>query len=159
MELAYASLHQLCGPLLDRLELLPGPQRHALEVVFGLSDGDAPGRFLVGLAVLGLLSERRPSARCWPDRRRAVAGPDVGADARVRGAPRAGRARRLGVRGPGRRRCAPPLPELPLVGLRNGDARAVLRSAVRFRLDEQVATASSPRRAATRSRWSSCPAA
>jgi len=38
MELAYASLHQLCGPLLDRLERLPEPQRQAMEVVFGLSD-------------------------------------------------------------------------------------------------------------------------
>ena len=43
MELAFASLHQLCGPMLDRLERLPAPQRHALEVVFGLSAGAAPG--------------------------------------------------------------------------------------------------------------------
>jgi predicted ATPase len=57
MELAYASLHQLCGPLLDRLSRLPVPQRRALEVVFGLGDGDAPDRFLVALAVLSLLSE------------------------------------------------------------------------------------------------------
>ena len=57
MELAYAGLHQLCGPMLHRLERLPAPQRQALEVVFGLSAGAAPDRFLVGLAVLGLLSE------------------------------------------------------------------------------------------------------
>ena len=57
MELAYASLHQLCVPLLDRLERLPAPQRQAMEIVFGLSVGDAPDRFLVGLAVLSLLSE------------------------------------------------------------------------------------------------------
>jgi hypothetical protein len=57
MELAYASLHQLCAPLLDRLPGLPAPQRQALEVVFGLSSGAAPDRFLVGLAVLSLLSE------------------------------------------------------------------------------------------------------
>jgi hypothetical protein len=31
MELAFAVLHQLCAPLLDRLERLPAPQRHALE--------------------------------------------------------------------------------------------------------------------------------
>ena len=43
MELAYASLHQLCGPLLDRLERLPAPQRQALEIVFGLSAGAAAG--------------------------------------------------------------------------------------------------------------------
>ena len=30
MELAFAALHQLCAPLLDRLERLPGPQRDAL---------------------------------------------------------------------------------------------------------------------------------
>src|SRR6516165_5547976 len=57
MELAFAGLHLLCGPLLDRLEGLPGPQRDALRVAFGLQEGDAPDRFLVGLAVLTLLSE------------------------------------------------------------------------------------------------------
>jgi AAA ATPase domain len=49
MELAFASLHQLCSPLLDRIEELPAPQRRALETVFGLSDGAAPDRFLVRL--------------------------------------------------------------------------------------------------------------
>ena len=57
MELAFASLHQLCAPMLDRLGRIPGPQRQALETVFGLSPGAAPDRFLVGLAVLSLLSE------------------------------------------------------------------------------------------------------
>jgi hypothetical protein len=57
MELASASLHQLCRPLLDRLERIPAPQRQALEIVFGLSPGAAPDRFLVGLAVLSLFSE------------------------------------------------------------------------------------------------------
>ena len=57
MELAFASLHQLCAPLLDQLERLPGPQRDALRIVFGLSAGPAPDRFLVGLAVLSLVSE------------------------------------------------------------------------------------------------------
>src|SRR6266496_4150727 len=57
MELAFASLHQLCRPLLDRLERIPAPQRQALEIVFGLSAGAAPDRFLVGLAVLSLFSE------------------------------------------------------------------------------------------------------
>jgi predicted ATPase len=63
MELAFASLHQLCAPLLDRIEELPAPQRRALETVFGLSDGTAPDRFLVGLAVLSLFAaeaEQRP---------------------------------------------------------------------------------------------------
>src|SRR6266536_1285541 len=57
MELAFASLHQLCTPLFDRLERLPAPQRQAMEIVFGLSAGEAPDRFLVGLAVLSLFTE------------------------------------------------------------------------------------------------------
>ncbi len=56
MELAFASLHQLCAPLLYRLPRLPVPQREALGIVFGLHSGPAPDRFLVGLAVLSLLS-------------------------------------------------------------------------------------------------------
>src|SRR5690242_3230645 len=57
MELAYAGLHQICASLLERLDRLPTPQRRALEIAYGLSVGDAPDRFLVGLAVLSLLSE------------------------------------------------------------------------------------------------------
>jgi DNA-binding CsgD family transcriptional regulator len=57
MELAFAGLHQLCAPMLDRLDGLPAPQREALCTAFGLSGGRTPDRFLVGLAVLGLLSE------------------------------------------------------------------------------------------------------
>src|SRR4030081_308407 len=57
MELAFAALQQLCAPMLDRLERLPAPQRDALGVAFGLRAGDAPDRFLVGLAVLTLFSD------------------------------------------------------------------------------------------------------
>src|SRR5258705_12143679 len=57
MEVAFAALHQLCAPMLDRLDRLPGPQRDALGVAFGLRSGEAPDRFLVGLAVLRLVSE------------------------------------------------------------------------------------------------------
>src|ERR671927_13447 len=56
MELPFAGLHQLCGPMLDRLDRLPAPQRDALATAFGLSAGEPPDRFLVGLAVLSLLS-------------------------------------------------------------------------------------------------------
>ena len=56
MELAYAGLHQLCAPALDDLKHLPGPQRDALGTAFGLSSGPPPDRFLVGLAVLSLMS-------------------------------------------------------------------------------------------------------
>jgi DNA-binding CsgD family transcriptional regulator len=57
MELAFAALHQLCSPSLELLERLPDPQRDAIEVALGLSAGQAPNPFLVGLAVLNLLSE------------------------------------------------------------------------------------------------------
>jgi DNA-binding CsgD family transcriptional regulator len=57
MELAFAALHQLCGPMLDGLQRLPPPQRDAVRTAFGMSSGPVPDRFLVGLGVLGLLSE------------------------------------------------------------------------------------------------------
>src|SRR5690348_14591066 len=57
MELAFAALHQLCAPVLDGLDRLPVPQRDALLTTFGLRAGAVPDRFLVGLAVLSLLSE------------------------------------------------------------------------------------------------------
>lgn len=56
-ELAFAALHQICAPVLDRLPTLPGPQREALATAFGLSAGNPPDRFMVGLGFLGLLSE------------------------------------------------------------------------------------------------------
>ena len=71
MELAFASLHQFCAPMLDHLEQLPAPQREALKIVFGLTQGPAPDRFLVGLAVLSLLSEtagERPFCVSWMTR-------------------------------------------------------------------------------------------
>jgi DNA-binding CsgD family transcriptional regulator len=58
MEFAYAGLHQFCAPFLDRLDRLPTPQRKALSTAFGLTDGEPPDRFLVGLAVLDLLADR-----------------------------------------------------------------------------------------------------
>src|SRR5246500_4204631 len=81
MELAFAALQQLCAPMLDRLNRLPAPQRDALGVAFGLRAGNAPDRFLVGLAVLSLLSEaaEQQSLLCvvddaqWLDRASAQA--------------------------------------------------------------------------------------
>ena len=122
MELAFAGLHQLLAPMLDRLDRLPGPQREALRTAFGLSAGPAPDRFLVGLAVLGLLSEvaaERPLVcvvddEQWLDRAsaqalgfvaRRLAAEPVGLvfAARVRGRG-AGRAAGAGGAGPARRR-------------------------------------------------------
>ena len=139
MELAYASLHQVCAPLLGRLPGLPPPQRQALEIVFGLSAGPAPDRFLVGLGVLSLLSEvaeERPllcviDDAQWLDHASALTLVFV--------------ARRLlaepvgivfAAREPGEelRR----LPELEVRGLVNGDARGLLGSVVRVKLDERV---------------------
>jgi DNA-binding CsgD family transcriptional regulator/tetratricopeptide (TPR) repeat protein len=56
-ELAFAALHQLCRPMLDLLDQLPGPQRGALRVAFGMEDGPVPDRLLVALAALGLFAE------------------------------------------------------------------------------------------------------
>ena len=57
MELAFAGLHQLCAPFIDELPQLPGPQGEALGTALGLRGGPPPDRFLVGLAVLGLLAD------------------------------------------------------------------------------------------------------
>jgi DNA-binding CsgD family transcriptional regulator len=70
MELPYAALQQLCSPILELMQRLPTPQGDALAVAFGLSSGAPPSPFLVGLAVLGLLSEaaeERPVLCCVDD--------------------------------------------------------------------------------------------
>jgi DNA-binding CsgD family transcriptional regulator len=141
MELPFAGLHQLCGPMLDRLELLPGPQRDALGTAFGLRGGDAPERFVIGLAVLGLISEvaEEQPLLCviddaqWLDRASAQALAFV--------------ARRLmadqvalvfAARTPGDEQELDGLPELVVGGLPDHDARALLDSALRAPLDERV---------------------
>ncbi len=57
MELAFATLHQVCAPMLDQLDRLPRPQQEALRITFGLAGGPPPDRFVLGLAVLGLFAE------------------------------------------------------------------------------------------------------
>jgi DNA-binding CsgD family transcriptional regulator len=139
MELAFAALQQLCAPMLHKLEGLPDPQRDALGVAFGLKIGAAPDRFLVGLAALSLLSEAagQQPLLCviddaqWLDRASAQALAFV--------------ARRLlaepvalvfAAREPGEELRG--LPELPVGGLRDGDARELLSSVIRGPLDERV---------------------
>jgi DNA-binding CsgD family transcriptional regulator/tetratricopeptide (TPR) repeat protein len=139
MELAYASLHQLCGLMLGRLKNLPAPQRQALEIVFGLSAGPPPDRFLVGLGVLTLLSEvaeERPllcvvDDAQWLDQASALTLAFV---ARRLLAERVGIVFAAREPGPALQRVS----ELEVQGVRNGDARALLESAVRFKLDEKV---------------------
>jgi predicted ATPase len=139
MELAFAGLHQLCAPLLDRLPRLPAPQREALEIVFGLSDGAAPDRFLVGLGVLSLFSEvadERPllcvvDDAQWLDQASALT---LGFVARRLLAEPVGIV--VAAREPADE--LRHVRELEVHGLRNGDARALLNSAVRSKLDQPV---------------------
>ena len=141
MELAFAGLHQLCAPFLDRLERLPDPQHDALGTAFGLRRGEAPDRFLVGLAVLTLLSdvaEERPLVCVvddaqWLDRASAQA--------------LAFAARRLvaesvavvfAMRDSRDVQDLTGLAELAVHGLADADARALLESVIAGPLDERV---------------------
>ena len=99
MELAFAGLHGLCGPMLSHLGHLPAPQRDALGTAFGLTSGPAPDRFLVGLAVLTLLAdaaEEQP-LMCIVDDAQWLDRVSAETLAFVR-APAAGRTRGVGVR-------------------------------------------------------------
>jgi DNA-binding CsgD family transcriptional regulator len=139
MELAFAGLHQLCGPMLDRLSRLAAPQRQALEIVFGRSSGGAPDRFLAGLGVLSLMSEvadERPllclvDDAQWLDQASALTLAFVAR--RLQAEP-------IGIvfaaREPGQE--LQHVSELEVHGLHDGDARMLLRSAVRSKLDERV---------------------
>jgi DNA-binding CsgD family transcriptional regulator len=141
MELAYAGLHQLCAPMLDLRERLPQPQRDALEAAFGLSSKPPPDRFVVALAVLGLLSEsadERPlicvvDDAQWLDQASALT---IAFVARRLLAESVGLV--FAVRQPSEARELDGLPELLLGGLRASDARALLDSAWPGRLDEAV---------------------
>ena len=141
MELPFAGLHQLCAPMLDLLGRLPGPQRDALETAFGLGAKAPADRFVVGLAVLSLLSEAAAEQPLlcviddaqWLDSASALTIAFV--------------ARRLlaesigllfAVREPSETRELQGLPELRLGGLVERDARELLDSAWPGRLDEQV---------------------
>ncbi|MFJ4833704.1 AAA family ATPase [Streptomyces sp. NPDC088747] len=144
MELAFAGLHQLCAPLMGNLDRIPGPQRAALSVAFGLSAGSAPDRFLVGLAVLSLLadaSEEQPTVCVvddaqWLDQvsaqtlafvARRLLAERVALVFVVRTATSAEAGDHFGG-----------LRELVVHGLHDDDARALLESVVPGRLDENV---------------------
>ena len=141
MELAFAGLQQLCAPFADRIDGLPGPQRDALGTALGLRSGDAPDRFLVGLAALSLLSdvaEDRPLV-CLVDDAQWLDGASAQTFAFV--------ARRLGaeslglvfaVRDPPGEPHLDGLPELAVEGLNDADAHALLDAVLAGPLDERV---------------------
>ncbi len=139
MELAFAALHQLCAPMLDVVERLPVPQREALRTAFGVSAGPPPDRFLVGLAVLSLLSdvaEEQPLVclvddEQWLDRASAQTLAFVARrlEAESVGMVLAARVPVDGLSG---------LPELVVEGLREADARALLDSVLTGPLDPRV---------------------
>jgi DNA-binding CsgD family transcriptional regulator len=139
MELPFAGLHQVCAPLLDRAERLPGPQRDALETAFGFRAGEPPSLFLIAVAMLGLLSEvaaEQPlvcvvdDAR-WLDRASAQA---LGFVARRLKAESVAIVFAVRESRDEFRR----LPELVVEGLVAADARALLRSVVTGPLDARV---------------------
>jgi DNA-binding CsgD family transcriptional regulator len=141
MELAFAGLHQLCGPMLGRLDALPPPQRAALRVTFGLSSGEAPDRFMVALAALSLLSglaEEQPllclvDDAQWLDRASMQVLGFVGRRLLAESV-----AIVFAVREPSDERELAGLPELPLAGLEEEDARGLLATVIPGPLDEQV---------------------
>src|SRR5262245_3680743 len=140
MELAFAGLQQLCAPLLNHLDELPEPQREALNVAFGRGVGVTPDRFLVGLAVLSLMAAAANDGPLlciiddaqWLDEvsvqtlafvaRRLLAEPvALVFAARERGA-----------------EALAGLPELPITGLSDGDARELLESVMVGGIDPRV---------------------
>ena len=141
MELPFAGLHQLCTPMLDRLEGLPDPQQNALRVAFGLTSGDVPDRFLVALATLSLLAEaaRKRPLLCliddaqWLD---AASGQALGFVARrILGE---SLLMVFGVREPTEDHHLAGLPDLRLRGLADDDARALLVAATPGRVDTHI---------------------
>ena len=139
MELAFAGLHQICVPYLDRIGRLPGPQRDALGTAFGLQTGPVPDRFLVGLAVLTVLSdaaEQQPLVCIvddaqWLDQASAQALAFV---ARRLGAESVGLV--FAVREPEANLLG--LPDLVVRGLPAPDAQALLKSVVPGPMDDRV---------------------
>ena len=141
MELAYAGLHALCASMLGRLDQLPDPQRDALSTAFGLSAGPPPDRFLVGLAVLGLLAdaaEEQPllimvDDAQWLDR---VSAQTLAFVARRLLAERLGLV--FALRESGDEDVLEGLPELVIEGLAADEARLLLDTTIAGPLDERV---------------------
>jgi len=139
MELDYAALQRLCSPIMGFAERLPDPQRDALDVAFGLNAGAASSPFLVGLAVLGLLSdaaEEQPllclvDDAQWLDVASAQALAFVARRLLAERVALAFATRAVGG-------VLARFPELRLEPLGRRDARALLKSVLPARLDESV---------------------
>ena len=139
MELPFAALQSLCSPFLELMRHLPPPQRDALSVAFGLSAGVSPNPFLVGLAVLGLLSETAEEQPVlvvvddaqWLDRASARSLAFVSRRLLAERIALVFAARALGETTAG-------LPELHVTPLGHRDARALLQSVLPAPLDDAV---------------------
>src|SRR4051794_25219868 len=141
LELPFAALHQLCGPLLGEVTSVPDHQLDALRVALGLAAGPPPDRLVVGLAVLGVLADvaaHQPllvlvDDAQWLDEATCQV---LGVVARRLGAESVMVV--LAVRETGADHLFPGLPDLTLDGLDENDARAVLTAAKLGHLDERV---------------------
>jgi DNA-binding CsgD family transcriptional regulator len=139
-ELAFGGLHQLCAPFRDHIDLLPEPQRRALETAFGLSTGPPPDRFLTGLAVLNLLAgvaEEQPLV-CLVDDAQWLDKVSAQTLAFVARRLLAERVLLLFAMRPVKEHALLGLPHLEVEGLADHDARALLASVTPGRFDDQV---------------------
>lgn len=139
-ELAFGGLHQLCAPFRDHIDLLPEPQRRALETAFGLSTGTPPDRFLTGLAVLNLLAgvaEEQPLV-CLVDDAQWLDQVSAQTLAFVARRLLAERVLLLFAMRPAKEHPLLGLPHLEVEGLADHDARALLSSVTPGRFDDQV---------------------
>ncbi|MGW0159734.1 ATP-binding protein [Mycobacterium sp. NPDC003323] len=139
-QFAFAGVHRLCAPLLERIETLPQPQQTALGVALGNRSGAAPDRFLVGLAVLNLLAEEGPML-CLVDDAQWL---DQASAQVLAFVARRVVAERMVLMFAVRDPCESGgnlfagLPEVSLNGLQDADARTLLSTAVRAPLDRGV---------------------
>jgi len=140
-EIAYSALQQLCAPLLDRIGRLPEPHRAALSVAFGLSSGATPELMVLGMATLGLLAEAaagRPLVCLvddvqWLDRLSGLILAFVAGRLAAESV-----ALVLGSRDDAGECLFTGLPALPVTGLPQADARALLDSVLTGPVDPRV---------------------
>ncbi len=140
LEMPFAVLHQLCGSMLGALGALPEPQQRALRVAFGLAAGDAPDRFVLGLAVLGLLAEVAGDGPlvCLIDDAQWLDEPTRQVLGFVARRLQGGVLLLFAVEETGDARLFPGVPTLSLDGLADDDASALLTAAVPGHLDDQI---------------------